>query len=142
MANSFIPIAIQQKLLEKAFPDSICKINPQKHSELIWTSYLRPTPLSSMYKVRMIYEFRKSPNVFVLDPKPLRRPLGESVLKHVYDTPKQHLCLYYKRAKEWNPSQSLVDVVPWIAEWLFYYELWVLTGKWLGGGIHVENKII
>jgi hypothetical protein len=25
-------------------------------------------------------------------------------------------------------------VVPWISEWLLYYELWLFTGEWTGGG--------
>jgi hypothetical protein len=27
-----------------------------------------------------------------------------------------------------------ITVVPWISEWLIYYELWLVTGRWLGGG--------
>ena len=34
-------------------------------------------------------------------------------------------------------------IVPWIAEWLSYYELWHATGEWLGGGTEpVEKKTI
>ena len=30
--------------------------------------------------------------------------------------------------------------VPWASRWLYYYELWLVTGKWLGGGIaHSTN---
>jgi hypothetical protein len=25
-------------------------------------------------------------------------------------------------------------ILPWISEWLFFYELWLFTGDWLGGG--------
>ncbi|MDY0295864.1 MAG: hypothetical protein RB296_00975 [Acidobacteriota bacterium] len=27
-------------------------------------------------------------------------------------------------------------IVPWASEWLIFYELWLATGEWLGGGIH------
>jgi hypothetical protein len=27
-------------------------------------------------------------------------------------------------------------VVPWTSEWLVFYELWLITGEWLGGGTH------
>jgi hypothetical protein len=31
-------------------------------------------------------------------------------------------------------------IVPWLALWLFYYEIWRITGKWLGKGAHAwEN---
>lgn len=25
-------------------------------------------------------------------------------------------------------------IIPWVADWLLYYELWLATGEWLGGG--------
>ncbi len=27
-------------------------------------------------------------------------------------------------------------VIPWLLEWLVYYEAWQATGEWLGGGEH------
>ena len=27
-------------------------------------------------------------------------------------------------------------IVPWAAEWLMHYELWLVTGEWTGGGDH------
>jgi hypothetical protein len=32
-------------------------------------------------------------------------------------------------------------IVPWIAEWLLYYETWLAIGEWLGGGAHPERKV-
>jgi hypothetical protein len=29
-------------------------------------------------------------------------------------------------------------IVPWISLWLFFYETWLITGEWLGGG-HEPN---
>lgn len=29
-------------------------------------------------------------------------------------------------------------IIPWTIEWLYYYELWLATGEWLGGGDHPE----
>lgn len=50
-------------------------------------------------------------------------------------------CLYYPKAKEWSESMLIADtIVPWLAEWLFHYEIWVLTGQWEGGGIHPREK--
>jgi hypothetical protein len=55
----------------------------------------------------------------------------------VYDTEKQHLCIYYKRAKEWDETKFIADtIIPWTSEWLLHYEIWVATGTWQGGGIH------
>ena len=35
-------------------------------------------------------------------------------------------------------------IVPWTVEWLYFYELWLATGEWYGGGDHPstdEEKI-
>jgi hypothetical protein len=30
---------------------------------------------------------------------------------------------------------SIADtIVPWTAEWLVHYEIWLMTGEWYGGG--------
>ena len=85
----------------------------------------------------MVYQREKHPNVYVLEPKPLILAEGKSKLEHVYDTTKQHLCIYYKKAKEWNESKFIAEtIIPWTSEWLFHYEIWVTTGTWHGGGIH------
>ena len=25
-------------------------------------------------------------------------------------------------------------IIPWTSEWLYYYEIWLINGDWLGGG--------
>lgn len=30
-------------------------------------------------------------------------------------------------------------IVPWTAEWLLNYELWLATGEWVGGGEHPQG---
>jgi hypothetical protein len=79
----------------------------------------------------------RHPDVFIIDPKPLILAPGETRLKHVYDHDKQHLCLYFRKDKEWTASKMIADtIIPWASEWLLHYEFWVLTGEWRGGGIH------
>ena len=31
-------------------------------------------------------------------------------------------------------------IVPWVADWLYYYEVWLFTGEWEGGGIHFDDR--
>ncbi|MGH8092034.1 MAG: hypothetical protein ACREIF_00990 [Chthoniobacterales bacterium] len=26
-------------------------------------------------------------------------------------------------------------IVPWTSRWLYFYEIWLATGEWMGGGI-------
>jgi hypothetical protein len=55
---------------------------------------------------------------------------GES-LPHVYRD--GTLCLHL--SGEWNENMYFVDsIVPWTAEWLANYEIWLATGDWHGGG--------
>ena len=50
------------------------------------------------------------------------------------------ICLY--RYSEFNSSKLLANtIIPWAIEWLYYYELWLATGEWLGGGEHPENGV-
>ena len=45
------------------------------------------------------------------------------------------ICLY--RYSEFSSSKLLVNtIIPWTIEWLYYYELWLATEEWLGGGEH------
>jgi hypothetical protein len=96
---------------------------------LIWHGVLQPTPFSSVYRVRIQYRHRHRPRVAILEPA---LDPGEHVrLPHVYN--EDDLCLY--TAGEWNSSMALATtIVPWSAEWLFYYEAWRVTGLWHGGG--------
>lgn len=82
---------------------------------------LRPTPESPTYQIRIDYAPPASPKVYVLSP-PLARPP-----KHVYRG--GHLCLYYRH--EWSSDMSFADtIIPWTSEWLYFYELWQVCGKW------------
>jgi hypothetical protein len=106
---------------------------------LIATGDIQPTSLSPTYRVRLQYRAGSAPDVIVLSPalRP-REPAGR--LKHVYAG--NRLCLYLPGADEWTPDQSLAHtVVPWICEWLFYYEMWHATGVWLGGGVEPTEPV-
>lgn len=112
-------------------------IGPNK---LKWDGELKSSPIGDAYLIKIIYELHSSPQVFVVKPEKLSLPEGEVRLKHVYSHEKQKLCLYYPKAKEWSGSQYLTNtILPWTIEWLYHYEIWLITGEWLGGGI-VHNS--
>ena len=49
------------------------------------------------------------------------------------------LCLYDPRKDQWGPDRLIADtIVPWAAEWLFFFEGWLIDGHWAGGGTHPE----
>lgn len=124
----------QEKFLKKYFP---AKTTVVMGVRLIWEGYLKPTPFSIRYKVRVVYTVGLSPRIYVIEPKKLALHPGEKKLKHVYSNRKQQLCLFYPNGREWNRSKILAyTIIPWASEWLYFHEIWVQTGQWKGGGTH------
>jgi hypothetical protein len=61
---------------------------------------------------------------------------GGNDLPHVYRNPTR-LCLFLPGAGEWQPWMRVDQtIVPWSLLWLWYFEEWLATGDWKGGGIH------
>jgi hypothetical protein len=109
-------------------------------------------PIRKVYEVEVIY----CPFKFYFDDFELRNPwISVRVLSprigldprgsgepptHIYrddDGDGFRLCLYDPRKDEWSPERLIADtVLPWASEWLFYYEGWLVTGEWTGGGTH------
>jgi hypothetical protein len=90
-----------------------------------WKGTLQPTPDSPVYEVRVVHEPDRIPRVYV------ERPAIRSDAWHRY--PDGSLCLYWPDEWVWTAHESLVaTIIPWAAFWLYYYELWVVTGEWLG----------
>jgi hypothetical protein len=103
-----------------------------------WTGTLKPTPLSRTYEVQIRYRLGASPKVDVLSP-PLERLSDGTPIPHVY--PGNRPCLYLPHSGEWTSCMFIADtIVPWIVLWLYYYEIWRVTGEWLGEGIHPDRK--
>lgn len=137
MASNFkihsLNMALQAGKIKSLFPASAPSFN---QNSLIWKYTLVPSPLSCSYEIKLSYVIGKHPNVYVVSPTLALYP-GETKLKHVYDTKKQWLCIYYRKSREWNCSMHIADtVIPWTCEWLLHYECWLATGVWHGGGIH------
>jgi len=130
-----IPLVVQAYKLQHYFPDSKWTIDCCG-GRLIWRGSLQPTDLSKPYQIKMVYKKGQHPDVYVTDPNPLTLANGVEKLEHVYDTKKQHLCLYYRKAREWDTNKLIADtIIPWASEWLMHYEYWVATGIWHGRGI-------
>lgn len=96
---------------------------------------------SRIYTIKLKYKVGEYPRVFVTDPFPLERYPGKDLLEHVYSTPNQELCLFMKSTGEWTRQKMIAKtVIPWAAEWLQFYELWLSTGEWYGEGMHPQVK--
>jgi hypothetical protein len=94
---------------------------------LRWTGQLQPCDLSRVYTIRIDYQQRRYPAVRVLAPALQATETG--FLPHTYDD--GTLCLH--DAGQWNAAMLIVDtIIPWTAEWLLHYEMWLATGEWFG----------
>jgi hypothetical protein len=96
------------------------------------TFKIQPSPVSKVYTVRVRQHDGGRPHVTVVSPPLLLHP-GATALPHVY--PGEELCLYFPG--QWKPNMLMTTtIMPWTAEWLMHYELWLVTGQWAGGGYH------
>lgn len=94
---------------------------------------VRPTALSEPRRVRIEYSMKEFPKVYVEDP-PLQRRADQSGIPHTYPGPRP--CLFWPAAREWQAADRISrTIVPWLLEWLVFYDIWLRTGEWLGGGV-------
>lgn len=136
-------LVAQCQELKHTYPESKGSIEKNR---LHWSCELQPTPLSQTYKIKITTKPRfagnYTPEIYVLSPKPLKMAEGKTSLPHVFDHKKQQICLYDNRCGEWNCSMSIAEtIVPWAAEWLYFYEIWVMTGEWYGEGTHPRHNV-
>ena len=135
---------VQDALMRERWPTFSTRGRSRDHVE--WVGSLRP--ICQPYTVRVTLD-RLGPQagnwlpaVTVVDPVLRRRAQNADVpLPHVYDNAQcaalPFLCLYDPRANEWHGGLAVAKtIVPWAMEWLGCYEGWLLTGRWLGGGVH------
>jgi hypothetical protein len=102
---------------------------------LIWNYRMHPTPLSREYSIRIRYDKDDTPSAFVKEPD-LSLLAGERDLPHVYKNPTR-LCLYLPGSGEWIDTMRIDRTfVPWTATWLYYFEEWMVSNDWKGGGEH------
>jgi hypothetical protein len=131
----YLSIIQQGVALKKAQPDSHV-VYPGRNN-LIWRGRLQPAPLNLAYEVEISYHYLYHPKTQVLNPN-LETRNGE-VIPHMYG--QKYLCLYRPEYKEWSASMCIANViVPWASLWLFYYEVWLATGEWKGGGEHPSTE--
>jgi hypothetical protein len=96
-----------------------------EHGTGIWRGTLQPREISPIYSIMIKYAVGLRPKVWVTKPQ-IR-----------YDSPHifkdNSLCLWWYKEWDWSPTEDISKtVVPWAAIWLYYYELWMDNGEWLG----------
>ncbi len=110
------------------------------HGLFICHGSLQPFSFTAVYRVRIEYRVGYWPKAWVEEPK-LRRRQPDEPIPHTYDDDLP--CLFYTRSNEWTSDKAIaMTIVPWLLQWLFFYEAWLFTGVWQGGGIHPQRKAV
>lgn len=112
---------------------------------MICSLKVKPTEYSKEYVITIQYD-AKTPKVFLYNQGILKN--SDEIIPHIYkknfvdvNHENVQICLYYPKYKEWDKSMYIAStIIPWAIEWLYYYELWRITGKWLGKDITHEKS--
>lgn len=120
--------------LRQLFPEAKCEV---KRNLMIWMGEIKPSPLSRNYHIKLIFNTAKSirPKVILYGEIPgIERTDFPHYFHKDVEAKWVEICLY--RFREFDYRKDLISdtIIPWVADWLLYYELWLATGEWLGGG--------
>lgn len=113
----------------------------RRGGQLVIQGQIQPSPASRSYRVRITFRIGYSPRVYVESPELVSNANGDPP-PHRFSLPGNPLCLFYTKGWEWSGHQYIADtIIPWASEYLLFYELWLATGEWFGGGIaHGTDK--
>ncbi len=131
-----LTLAQQLGTLRHDWPEGQGRLTKQG---LTWLVALQPTTLSRTYVIRITYPaLGQSPQVHVVSPS-LRELAGPRKIPHLYCQRTIRLCLFTPWLREWQPHQRISrTLVLWAKTWLYYFEDWLITDDWQGGGLHPD----
>jgi hypothetical protein len=134
--HKFGVLKYQQTLIEKNFSFLKCRI---ENKVLKCTGWITPPGGTRAYKILIEYVVGKEPKTTVLHPE-----IEASHKIHMY---KDHsLCLSFPPDLKWTESSRVAELtIPWVAEWLVYYELYLVNDSvWEGpqSPVHLTNTTI
>lgn len=147
--------SIEQQIQAMAFQWPDFKLTERIDQSATWEGILAPDKRAYLvrvrYRVPMVLEnitlTDAQPRVQVIGPKLERHPdYEEGPIPHVYrcraDSSLPFLCLFSPSLREWDVNDFLADTtIFWTNEWLYFYEGWLVTKKWRGGGRHIAPVI-
>lgn len=142
MRPSFLPsgmTAAQQYLrLRSASPlGGRGQLSP---GQLVWFYSAQPSLIGRLYDLELRYQQGGQPQVIVSNPH-LPSLAGGKDLPHVFQQDPTRLCLFLPGTREWTAQRALADtVLPWSLLWLYYFEVWLSSGEWTGGGMHPSEQ--
>ena len=104
--------------------------------KLVLKGSVQPTSMSPVYLVKITYSHNIMPQIEVLSPSLKIHP-GKHKLPHIFEG--DMLCLHFKEFSHYK-SYIANTIIVWVTWWLYFYEIWLVTGEWKGGGIeHIKT---
>ena len=130
-------LTVEKGLIESRFPCFQCNAISSGTTRLECVGLIQPTEHSITYMLRLDYTVWGTPRMYVVSPEII--PTAQI---HIYR--EGNLCLFYPEETPWTHTLHISDtIVPWTAEWLVYYELFKITGKWLGkSALHDSEELV
>lgn len=111
--------------------------------ELVYRFQVTPSAFSRDYNcVLRIKPDSRAPAMIVLQPDLFALADGRRP-PHIYPHLGRGamLCLWWPKHREWLPQMKLAETfLPWTVEWLWYFEDWLTTDDWAGGGEHPQPR--
>lgn len=129
--NGFSPKTQLEKIIE-FFP--IVKVLKSGGNFFEIEMKIKPSSLGKDYDIKLSFDKHLGVKVYVIN-ETLKIAHNRTKLPHVYSSKEQRLCLYSPSKGEWTKEKLIAStIIPWISKWLFFYEIWLIDGEWLGGG--------
>lgn len=123
--SDYKKLMVQKHHIENFYDCFECRINARANV-LSCKGTLKPLEDIDPYDVIIKVYSCRSPRVFIINPVITIKPEI-----HIYK--EGNLCLYYPSDLYWNSTTSVSEyTIPWINEWILYYELYKISGKWEG----------
>lgn len=123
---------IQIGAMKKYFPNFE---HHRKGNNIVFTGDLFVTPEIPIYTVSIECGIDISPKVRV------KSPILKNNAPHIF--PDKSLCLYHKNNFKWDEKKIITnEIIHWTISWIYFYEYWLQTGKWIGPEVlHKINEI-
>ena len=124
--NLFANLRMQKYHIEANYDYLSCKID-WSQNKLICVGSLKPLESTDLYRIKIDYKVGYPPKVYILSPD--IRPS-----KHIHMYSDKSLCLFYEPDLKWTEKTQIFKyTIPWISEWIIFYELYLLNGNvWKG----------
>lgn len=116
---------IQVAAMRSRFPNFKAR-RKKKKLDIEFTGTLDVKAGWPQYTVSVRYQGDLPPIVKILSPTLVDEP------PHFYKVAKEP-CLYKPKNFKWDKTKLIATtILPWLAGWIYFYEIWLKKGKWLG----------